>query len=154
LDHPLLIAEAIRKGTFQGTSPEILAGGIAPFVWDRVQQLEIKMESPLDVTEMRSTFQGILEDLERIRDLKTRRGFENPPVLFWPAAALNLWARQVPWDQLLSFIPVDEGDMASLVVRTADHLRQVANLQETHPDLTATARTAFDLILREPVFVE
>jgi ATP-dependent RNA helicase HelY len=38
-------------------------------------------------------------------------------------------------------------------VRTADHLRQVLNLKETHPVLARTAREAIDLILREPVFL-
>ncbi len=31
LDQPLLIAEAIRKGAFDGVSPESVAGGLAPF---------------------------------------------------------------------------------------------------------------------------
>ena len=49
LDHPLLIAEAIRKGAFSQVSPEITAGCIAPFVWDRVQEVELKIESPVDL---------------------------------------------------------------------------------------------------------
>lgn len=75
-------------------------------------------------------------------------------ILFWPAAALYLWAKGVPWAELLSFIIVDEGDMASLIMRTADHLRQVTNLAETHPELATVARTAIDLIMREPVFLQ
>jgi superfamily II RNA helicase len=51
-------------------------------------------------------------------------------------------------------IPVDEGDLTSLIARTADHLRQVANLSETHPHLSAMAAKAMDLILREPVYIE
>jgi hypothetical protein len=43
--------------------------------------------------------------------------------------------------------------MASLIVRTADHLRQVTNLKETHPELTAAAKKATELILREPVII-
>ena len=78
----------------------------------------------------------------------------NPQVFFWPAAALFLWARGISWEQLIAIIPVDDGDMASLIVRTADHLRQVANLKETHPDLAKTAGTAIEHILREPVFIE
>ena len=31
--------------------------------------------------------------------------------------------------------------------------RQVANLEESHPELAATAEKAIDLIIREPVFV-
>jgi superfamily II RNA helicase len=154
LDHPLIIAEAIRRGSFDGVSPEIMAGGIAPFVWDRVQELEFRIRSPLDLAEMEQVFYRILSRIEGIRELKARRHFENPPVLFWPAAAVFLWARGVPWDGLMAFIPVDEGDLASLVIRTADHLRQVANLEETHPELSLVAKTGVELILREPVLVE
>jgi hypothetical protein len=44
--------------------------------------------------------------------------------------------------------------MASLIMRTADHLRQVTNLGETHPALAETAYEAVRLIMREPVFVD
>lgn len=154
LDHPLLIAEAIRKGGFNVLSPEVMAGCFAPFVWDRVQEVELKIESPLDLEECERAFNGILDRIEEIRKLKVRREFENPSILFWPAAALFLWAKGVPWEQLLSFIPIDEGDMASLVLRTADHLRQVASLDETHPHLVSAAKTAIELIMHEPVFIE
>jgi len=95
----------------------------------------------------------VIESIEEIRGLKVKRGFENPPILFWPAAALFLWAKGVPWDTLLFFIPVDEGDMASLILRTADHLRQATNLKDSHPEIVSVARTAIERILREPVLV-
>jgi len=44
--------------------------------------------------------------------------------------------------------------MASLIMRTADHLRQVTNLEKTHPALAETAYEAVRLIMREPVFVD
>ncbi len=65
-----------------------------------------------------------------------------------------MWARNVPWEQLLTYVPVNEGDMASLIMRTADHLRQIANLKETHPQLSAVAANAIELILREPVYID
>jgi superfamily II RNA helicase len=63
------------------------------------------------------------------------------------------WSRGIAWDRLLAMTPVDEGDMASLIMRTADHLRQVANLKETHPRLAETAEEAIRRILREPVYL-
>jgi superfamily II RNA helicase len=153
LDQPLLIAEAIRKGGFSGLSPEVMAGCIAIFVWDRDQDVDMKMEESKDLAIMEDAFNKILESMDNIIGLKLARGFENPPVLFWPAAALFLWARETRWDQLLYCIPIGEGDMASMIVRTADHLRQVANLRETHPELAIVAGRAIDLILREPVFI-
>jgi ATP-dependent RNA helicase HelY len=108
----------------------------------------------LNLEVLEAAFNCMVESIEGIRSLKTKRGFENPQIFFWPAAALFLWAKGVQWEELLSFIPVDEGDMASLIIRTADHLRQVANLEETHPDLASAAARAVSLVLREPVFLD
>jgi len=153
LDHPLLIAEAIRKNGFDGLPPEVMAGCIAPFVFDRVQDLEFNIEGRVDLKGMEEAFDRVLDSIEDIRRLKVKRGFENPRILFWPAAALFLWAKGVPWEQLLLIVPVDEGDIASMVMRTADHLRQVANLEDTHHELASRAKRAVELILREPVLI-
>ena len=154
LDQPLLIAEAIRKGAFDDVTPEIMAGGLAPFVWDRTQEIDLKMMWSLDLNEMEGTFYRTLDHIKEIRDLKKRRDFENSLILFWPAAALYHWARGIPWEELLGFISIDEGDMASLVMRTADHLRQVVSLEGTHPQLASVADQAISLIMREPVYIE
>jgi superfamily II RNA helicase len=69
----------------------------------------------------------------------------------WPAAALFLWASGYSWPELLGFVEIEEGDMAMLILRTADHLRQVANLDKSHPALAERARQALPLIVREPV---
>jgi ATP-dependent RNA helicase HelY len=154
LDHPLLIAEAIRKGAFSEASPEILAGCLAPFVWDRVAEMEYRIESPLELRAVEAAFRRTLEWIEGLARFQVTRGFKSPKILFWPCAALFLWASRVPWRNLLTVIAVDEGDLTSLIARTADHLRQVANLAETHPDVSSVAAKAIDLILREPVYIE
>jgi ATP-dependent RNA helicase HelY len=153
LDQPLLIAEAIRKGGFSNISPEVMAGCIALFVWDRDQDVDLRVGDSKDLDIMEDAFNRILESMDNIIRLKAARGFENPAVLYWPAAALFLWAKGTPWEQLLYHVPIGEGDMASVIVRTADHLRQVVNLKETHPELAIVAGRAKDLILREPVLV-
>ncbi len=154
LDQPLLIAEAIRKGAFENITPELLAGGIAPFVWDRVQDTELKVRPGLQLEELEALFERMVQSIESLRALKTRRGFETPPIMFWPCVALFLWARKVPWEEVLSIVPIDEGDMASLIMRSADHLRQIANLAETHPALARSATAAVELILKEPVYID
>ena len=154
LDQPLLIAEAIRKGAFSETSPEMLAGCIAPFVWDRDQNLDFKMESPFDLSTLENAFYDVLDSIDEIARMKAARGFDRPQILYWPAVALYLWVRGVPWESLLAVIPVNEGDMASLIMRTADHLRQVANMAESHPVLASTAESGIGLIMRLPVFIE
>ncbi len=153
LDQPLLIAEAIRKGALEGDFPENLAGALAPFVWDRDLKVEVVPRGGFGLKGLEKVFYKTLDSIQDIKELKKKRGFESPPILFWPSAALYMWARGVPWERLLEFIPIDEGDMASLIMRTADHLRQVMSLRETHPVLASVAEEAVDLILREPVYI-
>lgn len=153
LDQPLLIAEAIRSGALEDLPPVFLAGALAPFVWDRVSEPESKLRPGLDVAGLQEALDKVLSAIEGIRALKRRRGFDTPPLLFWPGVALYLWASGASWEQVLAVVSVDEGDLASLIMRSADHLRQVTNLTETHPDLARTAAQAIDLILREPVYL-
>ncbi len=153
LDQPLLIAEAIRNDGFSDTAPEVLAGLIALFVWDRTQEVETRLGAFEDLEIMLDAFEGLMESMEDIMLLMDKKGFYYPRINFWPGAALFQWTRGISWETLLKCIPVGEGDMASLIVRTADHLRQVLNLRDTHPELAKTAREAIDLMLREPVFL-
>ncbi len=154
VDQPLLIAEAIRGSGFSDMTPETIAAVLAAFVWDRESQTDVRIKGPFDLRELENRFNVMLDSIEWIRKRKKRRGFGDPAILFWPCAAVYLWAKGVPWDQLLRFISIDEGDMASLIMRTADHLRQIVSLMETHPELASAADAAIVLILREPVYIE
>jgi hypothetical protein len=44
--------------------------------------------------------------------------------------------------------------MAMLILRTADNLRQIKSLKETHPEMAELALKARESILREPVIFE
>jgi len=158
VDQPLLIAEAIRQGAFDGPffnsmAPEVFAGGMAPFVWDRTQEVDLRGTAGMDLTPVEEVFRGMLDHLRDFMALKDLRGFKTPAISFWPSAILFMWARGATWETLLEVVSVGEGDLASLIMRTADHLRQVAALRETHPALADTAAKSIALILREPVYL-
>jgi len=153
VDQPLLIAESIRQGAFDGISPAVFAGGLAPFVWDRTQDVELKGAADMDLSLVEGLFRRMVGHLREFVALKESRGFKTPAISFWPAAILYLWAEGATWETLLEVVSVGEGDLASLIMRTADHLRQVAALKETHPKLAATAIEGISLILREPVYL-
>jgi ATP-dependent RNA helicase HelY len=153
LDQPLLIAEAIRKEGLSGARPSLLAGGLASFVWDRTQEVVLHADDQHDWSEMEVFFDEVLASIDTLRKRKSRAGFDDPVIFFWPSVALYLWTAGISWEELLSIVPIDEGDMASLIMRTADHLRQVANLADTHPALARCARKAIQQVLREPVYL-
>ena len=153
VDQPLLIAESIRQGAFDGIPPEVFAGGLAPFVWDRSREVDLKGTGGMDLSPVEALFHGMLDHLREFVALKDSRGFNTPTISFWPAAILYMWAKGASWETLMETVSVGEGDLASLIMRTADHLRQVAALRETHPVLAGTAAESIGLILREPVYL-
>lgn len=153
LDQPLLIAEAIRTGAFEDIRPQSIPAGLAPFVWDRDQEVTLRPRAGPDLTPVETVFHTIIGAISDIQALKDSQGFKSPPLMFWPAAALFMWAKGASWEHLLNFVPITEGDMASLIMRTADHLRQVAALSDTHPQLAAVAWEGIGRILREPVYI-
>ena len=152
LDHPLLIAEAIRKGIFDGADPPTLAALIAPFVVDKTREVEVHSTARKELDDLKVRLARMVRGLHALQDLKQMWGFETLQMQFWPAASLLLWARGVAWEELIGLVPVEEGDMAILVMRTADHLRQLFDLEKTHPPLVRTAREVLPMILREPVY--
>ena len=155
LDQPLLISEAIRKGIFPSDSPELLAAIMAPFVMDRERQGDIQLTSLVwKYPDLARPFFSMLQQLQPLRNQLNAAGFTTPPMAFWPLASIYHWALGSTWEGVRQISGVDEGDLAMVILRTAEHLRQIESLAETHPDLAASARKAIRLILREPVLVE
>jgi superfamily II RNA helicase len=152
LDQPLLISEGIRKNLFPQDQPELLAALIAPFVTDRDKQGDIQLASFVwKYPDLASPFFQMLKDLHRLKERLQAEGFETPPLPFWAVITVYHWAKGLTWEQVREISGMDEGDLAMIILRTADHLRQIEALYETHPGLAATAADAIELLLREPV---
>ena len=152
LDQPLLIAECLRKNAFPQGDEKLLAALIAPFVYDGDQDLVvIRKELPRRLTRAYDRVVAALRDLaERLK----AGGFPVAPLFLWPAVVIYEWAAGGDWDRIIRKIGIAEGDMAMLIMRTADNLRQIASLRETHPEASALAARAREAILREPVVFE
>ncbi len=154
IDQPLLIAQGIRERAFPDHDPSILAGLIAPFVYDRDRDegpsafpKYVKKTMAFDYNRL---MEAISPLMERLRD----NGFDLFTLKPWTAACIFAWAEGMEWEEIVRITGADEGDLASLVFRTADHLRQLTDLRETHPELAECARAAILRILRPPVVVE
>jgi superfamily II RNA helicase len=154
LDQPLLISEGIRNGIFPQDEPELLAALIAPFVTDRDKQGDVQLASFIwKYPDLAKPFFQMLKDLQRLRERLQTEGFETPPLPFWAVVTVFHWAKGMSWEQLHEISGMDEGDLAMIVLRTADHLRQIQTLCQTHPQLAAAAGQAINLLLREPVLI-
>jgi len=143
LDHPLLVAEAIRKGSFEGAPPELVAAMIATFVVDSDRSEELDRSLTVRARDLSRRLDRMKKDLGELSKRMKDSGFEISEIPVWPALAAFLWAKGVSWEALLKAVPLEEGAMSMMIMRTADHLNQIvgrrgdpAHLPRTCVDVT------------------
>jgi len=147
LDQPVLIAEAIRAEALPTDDPVLLGALVALFVDDREREGEAPYLSPR-LSRAMTRLLGVLgPTLGRLRDWD----FHTPPLPPAAAAACFAWGMMAEFADTVTLYGGGEGDLAHLIYRTTDNLRQIISLGETHPRLAACAREAVDLLLRPPV---
>jgi len=152
LDQPLLIAECLRRDVLPGTDEKLFAAVIAPFVYDGDQEAGVP-EKKIP-RKLRSASHRVAQATKPLIGRMKAAGFAVNRQYFWPAYAIYTWAQGNSWDQIIRTTGLTDGDLAMLVLRTADNLRQITSLGDTHPDIAAVAARARECILREPVVME
>jgi ATP-dependent RNA helicase HelY len=149
IDQPLLIAEGFRLGLFPEDDPAELAAMICLFVNereadDRFKKAELPSKFTMD-------FFRVKTGLTPFAKLMYERGFPVRPLYMRPALTLFEWASGKTWEQVLRISELAEGDLASLILRTADNLRHIRALKDVFPQAAENAGKAIELILRDPV---
>jgi superfamily II RNA helicase len=149
VDQPLLIAEGFRKQIFPQHDGDLLAALIASFVNERETDDRIQKRQVAD--SLARAFSKLSKGLRPFAARMAKGGFEVRPLYFRPAVAIFAWVRGESWDEAVGIAEMEEGDLAMLVVRTADNLRHIRHLKDVFPEAAATAAEAIDKIMREPV---
>ncbi|HOJ51064.1 MAG TPA: DEAD/DEAH box helicase [Syntrophales bacterium] len=149
LDQPLLIAECLRKGALPENAA-LLAAMVSVFAYDGDQELRTRgFRHP--PAKLLKAFRKVLSAVKPLQKKLEEKGFAVRPICFWPAQVIYDWARGWDWDDLVKGTGISDGELAMLVLRTADNLRQIRSLSATHEEIAAIAQEAIELILREPV---
>jgi len=149
LDHPLLIAECLQKEAFPKRDEKLLAAMVAPFVYDGDQDLQVsRKEIPAKLVQ---AYRKVSKAIVDLSGRMAAAGFSTKPLYFWTTSVIYDWAKGGDWDDIVRKTGIADGDLAMIVLRTADNLRQIASLRDTHPDIAALAMKAREAILREPV---
>ena len=149
LDQPIPIAEAIRRGALPEGDPVLLAGLLALFVDDRERETETHYVSE----RLREGIRGLKRTVGPMMDRMRQWGFVAPLMPLSAASAVFVWALGAEFNESVSLYGGAEGDLAQCIYRTADNLRQLISLSDSHPKLAANAKEAVDLLLRPPVVV-
>jgi len=152
VDQPLMIAEAIQKGVFPESDPILLAAVMAVFVNENETDDRISKEHvPRNLA---NTFFNMKDRLRPFARRMIDHGFDVRVFYLRPAVSIYAWASGQPWEKVVGLSELEEGDLAMLILRTADNLRHIRSLHEVFPDVAQTSSKAIDLIMREPVFFE
>jgi superfamily II RNA helicase len=149
LDYPLLVAECLRKNAFPEDNERLLAAVVAVFAYDRDDEIQL---APKELPH--KLMAALRKMLLAVRPLSRRlesAGFVGAKLYTSVGVVMYNWAQGRNWDEVIKNTGIAEGDMASLIMRTADNLRQIASLKESHPEVAACAYRAREAILREPV---
>jgi superfamily II RNA helicase len=152
VDQPLMIAEGFRKNIFPAADPQILAGIIASFVNER--ETDDHIHPKLMSESLVDAYKAVSRGLKPLAKKLMKDRFEVRSLQLRPAAAVCAWAEGQSWEEVLKISEIEEGNLAMLILRTADNLRHIRTLKEVFPEAAATAAKSIELILREPVINE
>jgi superfamily II RNA helicase len=148
VDRPLILGEALKDGIFDELEPKHAAGLMA----------SVAADAERSYGEMRTSraMEDILQDLDqvvmRVANTEWKNGVQPSEDLnYSAAAAAERWTQGMSWDELVDRTKAEEGDLVRLLSRTAEALKQLANLRSSNPRAAAIAAAASDAILREPV---
>ncbi|MBA3019367.1 MAG: DEAD/DEAH box helicase [Desulfobacteraceae bacterium] len=149
VDQPLLIAEGFRLGVFPESNPAFLAAIIASFVDER--ETEGRIDKEFMPKSLLSVFLKVKKALKPFSRLMVTKGFETKTLFLSPAVTIHAWATGQPWEKIVSASEIAEGNLAMLILRTADNLRHIRALKPFFPKASETAKKSIELIVKEPV---
>ena len=149
IDQPILVAEGFRIGIFPVYDPALLAAIFASFVNER--EMMDKFNRDELPGHLFSTFMGVQKGLLPLVKHMKKRGFMVNDIYLRPALTVYNWANGETWEKTLKMSEMAEGDLAMLMLRTADNLRHIRTLDDVFPEAAQSAHQAVEMILKEPV---
>jgi superfamily II RNA helicase len=148
IDRPLLVGEALKHGVFDELQPAHAAGLMASVAADATRSYG-EMHASRKMNDILSNFENIVV---AVSNVEWKNGVEPAEEInYSAAAAVERWTAGMSWDELVERTRAEEGDLIRLLSRTAEALRQLANLRNSNPKAAAIASAASGAILREPV---
>jgi superfamily II RNA helicase len=149
LDYPLLVAQCLRERAFPADNEKLLAAAVAVFAYDRDDEIHFREKDM--PPKLSATLRRMILAVRPLSRRMEAAEFVTARLHTSAGVAMYFWAQGRSWESVIKITGIAEGDMASLILRTADNLRQIASLKDTYPDVAACAYRARDAILREPV---
>lgn len=152
VDQPLLIAEAFRRDALPTKDPALMAALVTCFVNEN--ESNDRQTRKIAPRKLLNAYGHLRKKLDPFMRHMAHSGFVTRPLYSRPALTLYLWALGKPWEDVLRAAEMEEGNLAVLVLRTADNLRHIFSLAGIFPEAAESAKTAVEAILKDPVVAE
>jgi superfamily II RNA helicase len=152
VDQPLLIAEGFRLGAFPQSDPALMAGIVAAFVNEN--ETDDRIPKNWLPRQLARAYSKIRRELAPFARSMHREHFAVRPLFMRPAVTLYHWAHGAPWEKVVRMAELEEGNLAMLILRTADNLRHIRSLSAVFPDAARAAGAAVEVILKDPVVTD
>ena len=147
----LELAEAIDEHLLTELTVEELVAVVASIAGDPHRPYFGIRQNPV----REEHFERMQAAVDRVAALYEGSPFASEVAVLRDAAVTVLtWLEAESWSDFSSYLRlagVAEGDVARLISQTADHLNQLARLNESHPELAVQAEEARRLLLRPPI---
>jgi len=150
IDAPLLVAQGIRKDLLPQNDPALLACIIASFVNEK-EFSDDPLYSQALPKKLKDVFLDARQGLKPFAIKLLEKGFNAPNLFVQPCLLIYRWAHDEAWEDIITGSDFAEGDLARLILRTGDNLRQISKLEDTFPVIAKSAKKAIGLILKEPI---
>ncbi len=150
IDAPLLVAQGIRKDLLPQNDPALLACIIGSFVNEK-EFSDDPLYSQALPKKLKEVFLDARQGLKPFAIKLLEKGFNAPNLFIQPCLLIYQWAHDEPWEDIVYGSDFAEGDLARLILRTGDNLRQISKLEDTFPVIAKSAKKAISLILKEPI---
>jgi superfamily II RNA helicase len=138
----------LKNGIFDELAVEHAAGLMASVASDADRNYG-EMRASRRMIDILADFEDLVVEVSNV---EWKHGVEPAEEInYSAAAAAERWTRGMSWDELVDRTKAEEGDLIRLMSRTAEALKQVANLHSSNPSAAAIASAASETILREPV---
>ncbi|MFO7883328.1 MAG: DEAD/DEAH box helicase [Desulfobacteraceae bacterium] len=150
IDSPLMVAHCLRHKLLPENSPALLAAIMAAFVNEKEFDDERLLSGQLP-KKLITEFLNLRKGLKPFAKKLLAKNFEAPNLFIQPADVIFAWAKDEPWEIIVQRSPFAEGDLARLIMRTSENLRQITGLKDTFPAIAESADKAIEMIMKEPV---
>ncbi len=152
IDHPIMVAQGFRYNILPDSDPALFAAVISMFVYEQeFDDSRYEKTAPKELVQACLTVKRALKPFQKLMD---KRGFKTKDMFLHPAFIIYQWAQGTPWEKVVSMSEMAEGNLAMLILRTADNLKHIKSLKQIFPVAAKTSEKSIDLILKEPVIMD